>query len=76
MWRTNDDGRWLFTVFAMFFLVLGAAPFLPKDRMQKDEENTPTTRFAAAWVLPFYLLLFFGSLAVAVLVRVFYTTGI
>ena len=67
LWRDNDDGRWLFAVFALFFLVLAVAPFLPKSRQQKEEEKVPTTRFASSWVLPFYLILFLGSVAVAML---------
>ena len=75
MWRANDDGKWLFIVFASFFLALGISPFLPKSRRQKEEEKVPTTRFAGAWVLPFWLMILVGALVLAVLGQIVKSMG-
>ena len=75
LWRANDDGRWFFAVFAVFFLVLSASPFLPARWRLKKEKEVADTRFAGAWVLPFYLLLFGGLLILAILVGLFHHHG-
>lgn len=75
LWRANADGRWVFAVFTVFFLVLSFAPFLPKGWWQKKDKEIAATRFAGAWVLPFYLLLFGGLLILAALVGFFHTHG-
>jgi hypothetical protein len=70
LWRAKEDGRWLFAVFAAFFLVASVAPFFPASRRQETKE-VAGTRLAGAWVLPFYLLLFGGLLILAAVVGVF-----
>ncbi|MFA6962859.1 MAG: hypothetical protein WC205_19035 [Opitutaceae bacterium] len=74
MWRIHDDGLWLFLVFTAFFLALMLVPCLPKSRKQKEGEQVPSTRFAGAWVLPFYLLLF-GAMLVIGLLGYFFAPG-
>jgi hypothetical protein len=75
LWRANDEGRWMFMVFAAFFLVLSASPFLPSGTRQKKNEGAAATRFAPAWVLPFYLLLFGGLLILATVIGLFHHRG-
>ena len=71
LWRANEDGRWLFMVFTAFFLILSASPFVPMSWRQTKEKEVVNTRFAGAWVLPFYLLVFGGLLILVVVVGLF-----
>lgn len=32
LWQADESGKWLFLVFAVFFLCLAAAPFLPATK--------------------------------------------
>ncbi|MDP2137157.1 MAG: hypothetical protein Q8J74_04835 [Candidatus Didemnitutus sp.] len=52
-WRADDDGKWLFTVFFVFFLFLAASPILPKFVFQPKPEpvSTSTTRFVPHWFM-------------------------
>lgn len=68
LWRANDDGRWIFAVFTAFLLILSTSPFLPARWRQAKGKEVAGTRFAGAWVLPFYLLLFGGLLILAITV--------
>jgi hypothetical protein len=54
-WRAGEDGKWLFGVFAAFFLILAAAPFLPAAK-NKPKEVLPT-RFVPAWQMEGMILL-------------------
>lgn len=49
-WRAGDDGKWLFTVFLGFFLLVAAAPLLPKLK-PKPEPPTTSTRFVSHWFM-------------------------
>ncbi|HXB01935.1 MAG TPA: hypothetical protein VNV15_03850 [Opitutaceae bacterium] len=55
MWRAGEDGKWLFSVFAAFFLFLAAAPFFPAAK--KKPEEALNTRFVPAWQMEGMLLL-------------------
>ena len=70
-WCSGDDGKWLFGVFTAFFLVLSAAPFLPKSKRPPPLDAPSTgTRFVPHW---FMLLAFLVSavVVIAALTRVF-----
>jgi hypothetical protein len=49
MWRAGEDGKWLFGVFAAFFLILAAAPFFPAAKKKQDPGKVLNTRFVPAW---------------------------
>ena len=55
MWRAGEDGNWLFGVFAAFFFLLAAAPFLPSPK--KKPEKVLNTRFVPAWQMEGMILL-------------------
>lgn len=69
-WRSGqagDDGKWLFVVFAAFFLVLGVAPLVPLVRRPPQPETSPTgTRFVPHWFMMLALVVF----AVAILLLI------
>jgi hypothetical protein len=54
-WRAGDDGKWLFGVFAAFFLILAAAPFFPA--VKRKPKEVLTTRFVPAWQMEGMILL-------------------
>jgi hypothetical protein len=56
-WRAGDEGKWLFGIFAAFFLLLAAAPFFPAPKTKKEPEKVLGTRFAPAWQTEGMLLL-------------------
>ena len=65
-WRAGEESKWLFAVFAVFFLLLATAPFLPAP--QKEPKKVSPTRFVPAWqmegmILLFVLLLVLGLVA-------------
>lgn len=64
MWRAGDDGKWMFGVFALFFLLLAVAPLVPEFKRQPKPEPKPSTStgFRPHW----FMLL--AVLAVAVIV--------
>lgn len=49
-WQAGDNGKWLFGVFTVFFLMLGATPLLPKPK-PKDPASIPSTRFVPHWFM-------------------------
>lgn len=49
-WRAGDSGQWLFAVFTVFFLMLGATPLFPKPK-PKDPASIPSTRFVPHWFM-------------------------
>jgi hypothetical protein len=55
MRQADDEGKWVFGVFAAFFLMLAAAPFLPAAK-RKPKEVLPT-RFVPAWQMEGMILL-------------------
>ncbi len=57
-WRAGEESKWLFAVFAAFFLVLAVAPFLPASKKKKEpSEKVLNTRFVPAWQTEGMLLL-------------------
>jgi len=56
-WRAGEDGKWLFGVFAAFFLILAAAPFLPPSKKKKEPGKALNTRFVPAWQMEGMILL-------------------
>ena len=49
--RAGNDGKWLFGVFTMFFLLLGTSPLLPGLRQKEKPEATTSTRFVPHWFM-------------------------
>jgi Ca2+/Na+ antiporter len=64
MWRAGEDGKWLFGVFAAFFLVLAVVPFLPSPK--KKPEKVLNTRFVPAWQMEGMILLALLAIIVSV----------
>ena len=61
--RQLQGRKWLFGVFAAFFLVLGFAPLAPKVRRQPQPEVLPTgTRFVPHWFMMLALVVFAGAI--------------
>ncbi len=56
-WRANEDGKWLFGVFAAFFLILAATAFLPASKKKQPSEKILHTRFVPAWQMEGMILL-------------------
>jgi hypothetical protein len=56
-WQADEDGKWLFGVFAAFFLILAAAPFLPASKKEKEPAKVLNTRFVPAWQMEGMILL-------------------
>jgi zinc transporter ZupT len=67
MWRAGEDGKWLFSVFAAFFLFLAAAPFLPAAK--KKPEESLNTRFVPAWQMEGMILLALLAIVASVVAR-------
>ncbi len=65
-WQANDDGKWLFGVFALFFLCLALAPFLPKAKPTEPTPPSTSTHFVPHW----FMLLAGLALVVTVLVTI------
>jgi hypothetical protein len=65
-WRAGEDGKWLFGVFAVFFLILAAAPFLPASKKKKEPEKVLHTRFVPAWQMEGMILLALLALVASV----------
>ncbi|HTQ30075.1 MAG TPA: hypothetical protein VMI53_02595 [Opitutaceae bacterium] len=66
MARADEDSKWLFGVFAAFFLLLAAAPFLPRPKKKKAESLN--TRFVPAWQMEGMIFLAVLFLALALIV--------
>lgn len=64
-WRAGDDGRWLFGVFTLFFLLLAAAPLMPKLRRKPSVETT-STRFVPHWFMMLAVLAFVVAVLAAI----------
>lgn len=66
-WRADDEGKWLFTVFFGFFLLLVTSPFLPKLRTKpKPEPVSTSTRFVPHWFMLLAALVLLGAIILAV----------
>ena len=64
-WRAGDDSRWLFGVCTLFFLLLAAAPLMPKLR-SKPPVQTASTRFVPHWFMMLAALVFVVSILAAI----------
>ncbi len=64
--QAGDDGKWLFGVFTLFFLLLAAAPFAPKFKRQSKPEPPPTTRFVPHWFMLLAILVIVLSMIAAI----------
>jgi hypothetical protein len=65
-WRAGDDGKWLFTVFTVFFLLLVASPFLPQFK-SKPKPESASTRFVPHWFMLLAALVLLGAIVVAII---------
>ena len=66
-WRAGQDGKWMFGVFTVFFLLLGAVPLAPKFRRQPPAEMPVAgTRFVPHWFMLIALLVFVAALLLAI----------
>lgn len=63
LWRDGDSGKWLFTVFAILFGLISAAPWLP--RRTPAPEST-STRFVPHWFMMLAVLIVAGVVLAAV----------
>lgn len=66
MWQVGDSGKWFFGVFAVFFFVLAAAPFLPASK--KKTAEVQGTRFIPVWQTEGMILLAIVSTALALII--------
>ncbi|HSY53569.1 MAG TPA: hypothetical protein VK785_03930 [Opitutaceae bacterium] len=66
-WKADADGKWLFGVFAVFFFILAAAPFLPASKKKKAPVEARGTSFAPAWWLPVATLMLLGLLVLGLI---------
>jgi hypothetical protein len=57
MWQADDEGKWVFAVFAAFFFFLAAAPFLPASKKKDEPGKVSATRFVPAWQMEGMILL-------------------
>ena len=64
-WRAGDDSRWLFGVCTLFFLLLAAAPLMPKLK-PKPQPQTASTRFVPHWFMMLAALAFVVSILAAI----------
>jgi multisubunit Na+/H+ antiporter MnhB subunit len=63
MWREGDGGKWLFIVFAIFFGLIAATPWLPKTKPKPEPLGT---RFVPHW----FMLAAIATILVAVLASI------
>jgi hypothetical protein len=66
-WRAGEDGKWLFIVFAAFFLFLATASFFPAAK--KKPEVVSNTRFIPAWQMEGMILLALLAIIASVVAR-------
>jgi zinc transporter ZupT len=56
-WKAGEDSKWLFGVFAAFFLVLAGATFLPAAKKKNPATVVQGTHFVPAWQMEGMILL-------------------
>ncbi len=68
MWRAGDDGKWMFGVFTVFFLLLTGAPLVPefKRKPQPAPEPSPNTRFIPHWFMLLAMLVVLIGIILAI----------
>ena len=66
-WQAGDDGKWLFGVFAGFFLLLAAAPVLPRLKAKPQPEASTSTRFVPHWFMMLAVLVVLGTIILAII---------
>lgn len=67
MGRAGDDGKWLFGVFAAFFLLLTVAPLMPELKKKPPPEPSPNTRFVPHWFMLLAMLVVVVSIILAII---------
>jgi len=50
-WQGDDDSKWVFGVFTVFFLSLALIPLVPPSKRPKSRPETLNTRFVPHWFL-------------------------
>ncbi len=65
MWQAGDSGKWLFGVFALFFLALAVAPLLPKPKPKP--EALAGTRFVSHWFMMLAILVLVGCIILGII---------
>lgn len=63
-WRAQDDGKWIFTAFALVFLVPFVAGLFPRKPPPEPEHSG--TKFVPHWYLMLATLILLGVVVVAV----------
>ena len=67
MVRAGDDGKWMFGVFTVFFILLGISPLLPELKPRKKPEPTPNTRFVPHWFMLLAILVVVVGIILAII---------
>ena len=66
MGRAGEDGRWLFGVFTVFFLLLTIAPLVPEFRKKTPPPEPTSTRFVPHWFMLLAILVLLGVAVAAI----------
>ena len=66
-WQAGDDGKWLFGVFAVFFLLLAAAPVLPQPKAKPQADASTATRFGPHWFMILAVIFVLGTVIIAII---------
>ncbi len=70
MGRAGDDGKWLFGVFAIFFLLLTVAPLVPEFKKKLPPEPSPNTRFGPHWYMMGAALVLVGCIILGLIAAI------
>ncbi len=65
--QAGDEGKWLFGVFAVFFLLLTVALLLPRIKRPAKPEPSPDTRFTPHWFMLLAMLVVMAGLLAAII---------
>lgn len=57
-WTVHDESKWMFSVFAVFFLILATVPFWPRRSAATETRMPPETRFSSHRLLLLAMLAF------------------